>query len=886
MSRATRAHRAFRWLLSLYPGEFTDEYARELAMVFADRYRDATGPADRVRVWIDAVMGVLREAPKEHIQMLSQDLRYAARTLSRSPGFAVIAVLTLALGIGANTAIFQLIDAVNLRTLPIQRPGELTQVRIIGGNHGMGLNPGVYTELTRPIWQELRAHQQAFSGMFAWLTRDVFLGDRHDLRRANGIVVSGEFFRTLGVPPWRGRLLEPADEAAACPAPVAVISHAFWQREMGGRDLGSDARLTIDGERREIIGITPPGFFGVAIGESFDVALPMCQSKEPPRRDVFDIAIMGRLRPGWTIERASDHVQALSPGIFDATAPDGYEPRTIAQYKAFRLGVYPAASGVSALRQQYDMSLRLLLAMTGLVLMLACANLANLMLARMSARDREVAVRLALGASRIRLLRQFLTESCVLAVMGAAAAIAIAQVLSRALIWALSTEAGGPVLALTIDWRILLFAALVAIVTCVVFGVAPALRALRVEPGEAMKTGGRGNTAGPARFAMQRLMVITQIAVSLVLLVAALLFVRSFRNLMTFDPGMRLQGITVGYFGFQDAGVSRDHLNDFTRALLQDVASTPGIVNAATTSNVPLTGSSWTHTVTVGATVNSSKFTWVSPDYFETMGMPILRGRAFTLRDTAASPRVAVVNQAFLRMFTGGANPIGMSMRTSPEPGYPETVYEIVGVIPDSQYSSLREPVPPMTFAPDSQHPSPGPFTAMMIRSSIDPARAITNVKQRLASTHPEVIAQFEILQTRVRDGLLRERLLAMLAGFFGVLAAVLAMVGLYGLIAFAVSQRRQEIGVRVALGAQRRQVMAMIMLDAARLLFAGLAIGSIIALLAGRSAASLLFGIVSYDPVTLLSAIALLALSAAAASFLPARGAARLDPLTALRHE
>jgi predicted permease len=893
VNRTTAAHRpkhwsvrAFRALLALYPGEFRDEYGRELAMVFADRWRDATSVGERVQVWIDAVMGVLREAPKEHVQMLMQDLRYAIRTISHSPGFALTVVLTLALGIGANTAIFQLIDAVNLRTLPIQHPEELAEVRIIGGNQGFGVNPGRYTSLTRPVWLELRAHQEAFSGIFAWaMNDDVRVGEQPALRRAKMLWVSGDLFRTLGVQAFRGRLLEAADEGA-CPASNVVVSHSYWQRELGGRDLSEDLRITVNLERKSVVGVTPPEFFGLAVGEQFDLAMPMCQGKEPLRRELFDIAVMGRLRPGWTLERASEHLQALSPGIFDAVTPAGYSAGSTKTFKSFRMAAYPAASGVSALRQDYESSLRLLLAITGLVLMLACANLANLMLARMTSRDREVAVRLALGASRIRLVRQFLTESCVLAAIGAIAAVGVAQVLSRALIVALTTQAGGPILTLPIDWRILLFAALVAVVTCVIFGVAPAARASRVEPAEAMKSGGRGNTGGRARFATQRAMVVTQIAVSLVLLVAALLFVRSFRNLITFNPGMRQANISIAYVGFRQIGIEPERANEFARTLLEEIKSTPGIVSAGTTTNPPLLGSSWTHGIYVGATENWSKFTWVSPGYLETMGIPILQGRDFTLHDTTSSRRVAIVNEAFVKIFSPNANPIGQTLRTSPEPRYPATTYEIIGVIPNTRYDNLRGAQPQMVFAPDSQNPNIGSWATVMIHSTIDPSSAINAIKQRLSATHPGILMEFDVFQDRIRDGLLRERLLAMLAGFFGALAAVLAMVGLYGMIAFAVNQRRQEIGIRVALGARRVQVIGMVMKEAARLLIVGTALGTAAALLAGRSASTFLFGLTSYDPTTIAAAIALLAAIATAASFVPARAAARLDPLTALRQE
>jgi putative ABC transport system permease protein len=875
--------RAFRVLLSLYPGEFRDEYGREVAMVFDDRYRRATTAGQRAHIWLEGLIGVLKEAPKEHLRMIFHDLRFAARVARRSPGFATTVVLTLALGIGANTAIFQLINAVRLRPLPISGAGELTEVRIVGGNQGFGINPGRYGQLTRPVWYELRAHQQALSGIFAWATLELRVGEMSDLRAVNGIAVSSEFFRVLDIQPWRGRLIEPADEAT-CPVSRAVVSYTYWQKALDGRELSGAAPLRVNGELHEVIGVTPPGFFGLAVGESFDIALPLCQPGEL-RHEVFDVAVMGRLGPGWTMKRASDHLAALSADVFEVTTPTGYSAQSIERFKSFRLAAYPAFAGVSQLRTAYDTPLTLLLAITALVLLIACANLANLMLARAIARSREVSIRLTLGASRTRLLRQFLAESGLLAIIGAAIGIGLAQVLSRGLIRVLSTRGEPPTLSLTTDWRVLLFTGLVAIAACVVFGTAPAFRAMHTQPLEALTTGGRAMTAGRGRISTQRLMVVTQIAVSLVLLTAALLFVRSFRNLITFDPGMRRAGIVVARVGFGQSGIAPERFNDFQRELVATVKAVPGVFDAATTTHIPLLGGSWGHGVTVGDRRGGAMFTWVGPGYFATMGIPVIEGRDFTLRDTSTSPRVAIVNQAFERRWVGGDS-IGQTLRTNPEPRYPSTVYEIVGVIRDTQYNSLRGETPPMVFAPDSQFPNIGAWANLMIHSAVDPALTIAAVRNRIRQGHPEIFVEFDDFRQRILDGLIRERLLAMLAGFFGVLATLLATVGLYGMISFTTAQRRQEIGIRAALGARRRQIVGMVMRDAGWLMVAGILCGAVLSLLAGRSAAALLFGLTPYDPSTLLVACLLLAIVTATASFLPASRASCLDGLTARRDE
>jgi predicted permease len=818
------------------------------------------------------------------IESIFADIRYALRTLQKAPGFTATAIVTLALGIGANTAIFMLLDAIRLRSLPVQDPRELAEVRITDAGHqGMGINQQ-YGELTRPLWQQIRDQQHSFSGVFAWSVNKRYVGRGSEMRHFRELRVTGDFFRVLGLRPFRGRLLLPEDEGP-CPMASAVVSYPYWLSELGGRDLTSATKLVVDNELVEIVGVTPPGFFGMVVGQDFDIAIPYCQEKDELRRDIFEVSVMGRLKPGVTMQRASAEMDALSAGIFEATVPPGRDTHWTETYKHFRLAAYPASTGVSALRD-YDRSLLLLLGIAGLVLLIACTNLANLMLARASIRQREMAVRLALGASRSRLLRQLLTESLLLASTGAALGIALAQFLSQLLVWAFSTEGAEANLETATDWRVLLFAAGIAVLTCVLFGVAPALRATRAEPISAMKSGGRGTTAGRERFSLQRLLVVAQVSVSLVLLVGALLFVRSFRNLMTFDPGMREGGITEAFLGFWQSNLPRDRWADYQRELLDEVRSVPGVLNAATTTNAPLLGSSWEHEIRVGSQEGNSKFTWVSPEYFETMGIPVLQGRRLTREDTASSQRVALVNETFVRRYLSGAKPIGQTLRTSPEPDYPATVYEIVGVIPDTKYNDLRGQTPPMTFAPASQFPGQGPWSVVMIYSNLPPAAVAAAAKRAIAEKHPDVVTQFTDFQKEIRDGLVEERLMAVLSGFFGVLAVLLAVVGLYGVISYIVAMRRNEIGIRMALGATRGDVVAIIVRQTLALLALGVALGIVLALAAVRTAAGLLFGLQPNDPFTFAAATALLITVALVASFLPARRASRVDPMVALRYE
>lgn len=819
-----------------------------------------------------------------------RDIRYAIRGYRNAPVFAIVAITTLALGIGANTAIFQLLNEVRLRSLPIANPEELVDIRIIGGNHGMGISDTRYSSLTRPLWQQIERDHEPLSGVFAWRSglQNMQTGlTTNDVRPIRSLNVSSGFFNVLGVEPFAGRLLGPEDAAAACTSPNAVVSYAWWQSQMGNRAITGAESVVLDDVQYHIVGVTPPRFFGLAVGEGFDFATPLC-TPQNPLRELFDVGVMGRLGPGWTIDRATQWFTSASKSFFEAALPQGYDSSSTERFRNFKLGAYSATVGVSNLRETYDKSLWILLAITGLVLLIACANLANLMLARASTRQREVAVRMALGATRARLLRQLLIESSLLAIVGALVGIGLAQLFSRVLIRALAS--GNDSIALTVhtDWRVLLFASAAGVLTCAIFGTLPAFRASKADPILALKSGDGHATGRRERFSIQRLMVVVQIAVSMVLLVAALLFVRSFRNLMTLDPGMREAGITVGFFNLFKSKVDPAHVEDFKRQLLNEVRSVPGVTNAAITTMVPLNGGSWSHGVTVGPIEGNSRFTWVSPTYFQTMGIPVLSGRNFNDNDTQATPRVAIVNQSFVRTYLNGQNPLGKTLRSAAEPRYPSTLFEIVGVIPDTKYNDLRGDPEPMAFVPVMQFPNEadGPGLAMVIASNLPSAVIAEDVSRAIAASHPEIRSRLFELQQSIRNNLLRERLLAILSGFFGILAAILVMVGLYGVVSYLVTRRRNELGIRIALGSTRGRIISLVMSDAGRMLLLGTIIGAVISLGATRSASSMLFGLKTWDPSTLAFAVALLAAVALAASLLPAFRAARLDPVQALRNE
>jgi predicted permease len=825
-----REHIAMRIENSMAKGMSADEAAREARRRFGN-------PAvfkERVEAE-DAALG---------LDSFFRDARYALRGFRKSPGFTTVAILTLALGIGANTAVFQLIDAVRLRSLPIADPQQLAEVRIIGGTHGFGVGNGAFAEFTVPMWQELKRNHDPFSGVFAWRGASVQVGKAGQARRVDAIEVTGNFFNVLGVAPIAGRLIEPQDEGA-CGIPTKVaVSYPFWMTHLGGQPITPQTTILAEDHVVQVLGVTPPSFFGLEVGHRFDVAYPTCTPPHP-RHELFILNVMGRLKPGWTIERASAYFGALSGGIFQSTAPTGYDAEHLKTYLSFKLAAYPAGAGVSTLREAYNSSLQLLLAITGLVLLIACANLANLMLARASTRQREMAIRIALGASRGRLLRQMLIESSMLALSGAALGVAIAQPLSRLLVTSLNTSQSSIQLAIAPDWRVLLFAAAVASLTAVVFGTMPALRGSKADPNTALKAGACGLSAGRERFTVQRFMVVTQVAVSMVLLVGALLFVRSYRNLVNADPGMRESGISTGFFGFYPMHVKPENMAEFKRQLIELVRAVPGVQNAGSTSFTPLGNGSWEHNIEVGGVRGASKFTYASPTYFATMGIPLLSGRNFNDQDTNASPFVLIVNQAFIRKYLDGAPAIGQQVHVMPEPQYPERIYHIVGTMPDTKYNSLRDATPPMAFAPAAQMPvtADGPGMALMIATG--PGQAtIEDVRRAVLAKYPAMNIQFFDFRQGILDNLVGDRMLAMLSGFFGFLAALLVVVGLYGVLSYFVSQRRNEIGIRIALGARRRRVVGLVMRDTVSMLALGVVIGAALALVAGRTASTMLFGL------------------------------------------
>ena len=815
--------------------------------------------------------------------------------LRKNPGFTAVAVLSLALGIGANTAIFQLVNAVRLKTLPVRDPQQLANIQLNDMDGARGFKPSVYPAVTNPIWEQIRDRQEGFSGILAWSRSDFNLAQGGEVRWAKGLWVSGDFFNVLGVQPELGRVLTAEDDQRGCAAPGAVISHSFWQREYGGDRSVIGRKVTLSDKSFDIVGVTPASFFGLEVGRTFDVALPLCADaviagKNTRLDSGFNwwLMVTGRLKPGWTMEQATAQLQSISPALMQQTLPPNYPPVSVNKYLEAKLEAVEGAAGYSLLRANYERPLWLLLAIAGLVLLIACANLANLLLARASTRAREIAVRQAVGASRARVIRQLLVETLLLTLLGTAIAVGLAQALSRFLVTSIGTGLNAVFLDLTPDWRVLGFTAGVAAVTCLLFGLTPALRATRVDLVAVMKATGRGLTARGGRFTLRRSLVVTQVALSLVLVASALLFTRSLNKLLTVDAGFNQENLLVARVSFRRLNVAPEQRIEFKSQLLERIKAVPGVQSVTESDTVPLTGGGRNNDVWLDSNPNDKinvSFNRVGADYFRTVEIPLVNGREFNSHDTLNAPRVAIINETFARQLHE-PNPVGRRVVVELTPNEPETAYEVVGIARDAKFEEIKEQKIPMMYLPSLQDPQPTAGRQFLIRSSLPQADITASVNRALGEMSPSIDTSFEWFETMVQGSMLRERLMAMLSGFFGVLALLLAMIGLYGILSYAVASRTNEIGIRIALGARTREVVTLVLREALVLVGIGIVAGIPAVLVVARFAATLLFDLSATDPVSLTLAGLVMIAVAIIAAYLPARRATRIDPLVALRYE
>jgi putative ABC transport system permease protein len=826
---------------------------------------------------------------------LAQDVRYALRTLAANKGFAAAAILSLTLGIGANTAIFSIVNAVMLRSLPVEDPQRLVAIHV--GNANSDRRRGAV--VTNPIWEAVRDSQQAFSGVLAYSDDRFDLANGGESHFSNGLWVSGDFFRVLGVPALRGRVLSADDDrhGGGRSGPVAVISYGFWQANFGGDPNVLGRTISLNRHNFEIVGVTPPWFRGLIVDRPFDVAIPIgCEPllhtdlSALGERAWWWLRMVGRLKPEETPEQAQAQMNSIAPEINRATVP-GWDAAGRARYLKRSFWLQPGASGISITGSTYKTALFTLMTVVGLVLLIACVNIANLLLARATSRQREISIRLAIGASRARVIRQLLTESLLLAFAGAVCGLLFSVWGARLLVRLLSTKANNLDISLSSDPQVLVFTVAVAVMTGLLFGLVPALRATGIGPNHAMKEHARGTVHGGARFTLGKALVTGQVALSLMLLTAAGLFLGTMRNFLEVDAGFNPHNVLM-----VEAAVPADRIPVQLRAalfrrILSDLRALPNVRSAASSSMVPVGRQFWNQDahpegyqpkpVEDDVLVNLNR---VSAGYFRTMETPLLTGRDFSDRDTLDSPKAMIVSAATARHFWAGQNPIGKTIGLDAPGGIAN--YQVIGVVKDAKYADLNEPQLWTGFVASTQDAEPGPGLRFEVRYGGPVEAVVSVIRPAIGAVNKDAALEIRTLDERISDSLVQPRMVALLSSFFGILALLLATIGLYGVISYTAARRRGEIGIRMALGAAQGAVTWLVLRDVAFILTIGTVLGVGASVVTGRFVKSLLFGLEASNPATLATAAAVLCVSAICAAYVPARRAARMDPMTALREE
>ncbi len=748
-----------------------------------------------------------------YIENFLQDARYGLRGLRRSPGFAAVAVITLALGIGANTAIFALLDAILLRLLPVHRAEQLYQVR----RSGTGEPDRLTGAFTNTLWQNLRQRQDVFSGMAAWGITDFNLSRGGAVERAQGLWVSGGYFGTLGVRSALGRLITPDDDRRGCPG-IAVLSYGFWQEHYAGAASAVGSTISLDSHPFEIVGVTAAGFHGLDVGMKFDVAAPICATvlfdgvanSRLDDRASWWLTVIGRIKPGISPQQMNARLATLAPRMFAASLPQDWDAESQKDFLRTGLAGTPAATGTSfTLREQFRQPLLILMGVVGVVLLIACANVAALMLARAVRQRPEISVRLALGATRRRLIRELLAQSVILSLAGAAGGVLLAYWSTRLLIRNFSTSANEFFLDLSPDWRVLAFTAGVAIFAAMLFGILPALRSSKSPLVEAMRGGAVSQTQ--RRSHLLKWTVASQIALSLVLVVTAGLFLRSFLKLVRLNPGFDERNVLLIISDLRAIGIKPENRPAMFEVIQSRLRTIPGVISVSRSEDVPLSGRHSRNVILadapnaptgVGA---ESEMLYASAGYFATMRMPLIAGRDFTRADAKNAPRVAIVNVAFARRFFSLLDPVGRIIRVGADNGRPKPPVEVVGIVGDAKYMSLREGMPPTVFMPLEQYPEREGRDVFEVRTAVQPTSLIRAMVAAVSGVSREIPLEFNTLKQEADDAMVRDRLLAMLSTFFGGVALLLAMIGLYGTVSYGVAMRRTECGIRIALGAGDR---------------------------------------------------------------------------------
>ena len=836
-------------------------------------------------------------------------IRFALRTLFKTPFVTTVAIVSLALGIGANAAIFSLFNQLLLRPLPVQEPARLANLLAPGPKPGSQSCNQASTRgncddvFSYPMFRDLERVQTVFASLAAHRAFGANLSYDKQTLSGEGMFVSGSYFPALGLRPALGRLIAPGDDPSPGESPIVVLSYDYWQTRFGANPNVLNQTMIVNGKPLTIVGIAPRGFTGTTLGTEPKVFVPITLRAllQPTytgfaERRSYSFYLFGRLKPGVSLEQARAALEPQYRAILnDVEAPlqKGMSEQTMQRFRVKPLLLEPGSRGQSGIPYMSGASLKLLLGVTAFVLVIACANIANLLLARSAARAGEIAVRLSIGASRLQLVRQLLVESLLLAVIGGVAGLVIAQ-------WTLDLIAAMlPAMATAgFDWRVdrtvLLFAGALTVATGLLFGLFPAIHSTRPDLASALKgqSGQPSGSRGAARFRSS--LATAQIALSLALLIAAGLFTRSLMNISRVDLGVKVDNVVT--FGVSPSlnGYSPARSLQLFEQLEDELRATPG-VTAATASLVPLIGGdNWGNSLTVEGfpagpdTDTNSRYNEVTPGYFRTLGVPLIAGREFTSADAKGAGKVAVVNEAFAKKFSLGRDVVGKHISDQDSKKSTKLDTLIVGFVPNTKYSAVKQEPPPLYFRPIRQGDAPEVGSLnYYVRSSLDPDSLLATIPRVVSKLDPNLpVESLRTMTQQVKENVFLDRMISVLSAAFAVLATLLAAVGLYGVLAYTVSQRTREIGLRMALGAQPSRVRGMILRQVGVMTFVGGAIGLTAAVWLGRLSQSLLFELKGYDPVVLVAASAALALVALGAGFIPAHRASRVDPMRALRYE
>jgi predicted permease len=828
-----------------------------------------------------------------------QNLRYAFRTLRKSPLFTTVALLSLALGIGANTAIFTLINQLILQPLPAKNPGELVMLAGKGRHYGGNNGPN---KLSYPMYQDIRDKNQVFSGMFCSYREQMSLSFEGRTELINSEVVSGNYFRVLGIGAAAGRLFNASDDLYQGGHPLAVLSYGYWKSRFGGDRAIIGRKIVVNGYPLTIIGVSQAGFDGVEPGFAPQVRIPVTMDDYLPKspftrlndRRFRWLIVFGRLKPGMTLKRAQAGLQPLFHQILQKEVAQKEfakaSPFVRSEFLKMWLQLTPGSTGRSYLRDQFSKPLFALMAIVGLVLLIACSNLANLLIARASSRQKEMALRLALGAGRGRLIRQLLVESLLLSAVGGVFGLLLAVMIDKALIDFLPAGSEPISLSGTPGWAVLGFTCVVSVLAAVLFGLAPALQCTRAQLADTLKDQA-GSVVSGGSVALRRILVVAQVSLSLLLLIGAGLFLQSLHNLKDLNPGFDLHGLLE--FAVEPTLQRYDRASaiEFYRRLDERLRTMPGIQDAAFAVVPILADNEWDNWVTIeGYTPKQGEtpdphMQFCTPSFLRTLKIPVLLGRDFSSRDIQGAPKVGIVNQKFAKHYFGNASPIGRHLGMGSDPGTKMDI-EIVGVAADTKYESMRQEMPDELYIPYQQADFVNGMV-VYVRASGDPLGLFNRLRAAVRDVDSTVpMYDLRTLDDQVEFSLITERLLATLSTAFGAVASLLAALGLYGVMAFMVAQRTREIGIRMALGAARGSVVWMVMREVLKLAGAGIVIGLFASWLATRLVQNQLFGVQATDLLTMCAGALGIAAVAAAAGYLPARRATSIDPMQALRWE